>query len=205
VASVGNAAAAGVTAAVSTTLQTTTGNAAATGVSALLATSVQTTTGNAAAVGITALLPVSVQTATGDASALGVTAAVSTTVGVTISCTVGGAAAAGVSALLNVSLQTSVGNATALGITALINTEAPPTKIGGDDAPRGGRYQVQVRNKVHLFDTDEEAQAFLKSLSKKAKKVATAKPLDRGYVQMMDAITAGFDDEQDIEEILMLL
>ena len=93
----------------------------------------------------------------------------------------------------------------ALGVTALINTQKPLTKIGGDDAPRGGRYQVKVRNKLHLFDTDDEAQVFLRSLSKKAKKVATAKPLDPAYVQMMDAITADFDDEQDLEEILMLL
>lgn len=91
------------------------------------------------------------------------------------------------------------------GLPVAVNTETPPTKIGGDDAPRAGRYQVQVRNKVHLFDTDEQAQAFMRSLSKKAKKAAVSTTLDPAYVQMMDAITADFDDEQDLEEILMLL
>lgn len=75
---------------------------------------------------------------------------------------------------------------------------------GGDDAPRRGRYQVQVRNKLHLFDTDEEAQAFIASLRKKAKKAAV-KTLEPAYVEMMSAITDGFDDEQEIEELLMLL
>ena len=84
-------------------------------------------------------------------------------------------------------------------------TPTQPTKQGGDDAPRRGRYQVQVRSKLHLFDTDAEALAFLASLSRKAKKAAIKKPLEPAYVQMMSAITDGFDDEQEIEELLMLL
>lgn len=82
-------------------------------------------------------------------------------------------------------------------------------KRGGDDAPRRGRFQVQVRNKLYVFDTDDEAVAFMRSLPKKAKKVAKAvapsKPLEPAYVQMMSAITDGFDEEQDIEDLLMLL
>jgi hypothetical protein len=82
-----------------------------------------------------------------------------------------------------------------------------PVKVGGDDAPHGykKRYQVQVKDKVHLFESDQEAVAYLNSLKKKVQKRAVVKQIDPAYTAMMQAILEADLDEQDIEDILMLL
>jgi hypothetical protein len=83
--------------------------------------------------------------------------------------------------------------------------------VGGDDTPPTykQRFQVQVKNKVHLFDTDQEAQAFMQTLKKpaKVKKVAhqASTEVDRAYQLMMANIAAQLSDEEDLEDILMLL
>jgi len=119
---VGNASAAGVTAAVNASIAATVGNATAAGVTANVNATIQTTTGNAVAAGVAANVNTTIQTTTGNATAAGVTATISSGGNVTITCSVGNAAASGTAALLNTSIVCSIGNAGAAGVTALIQS-----------------------------------------------------------------------------------
>ncbi len=105
-----------------TTITCTVGNAAAAGVTANVNTSIVCTVGNANAAGVTANLNIAIPAAVGNASAAGITATISAGGNVTITCTVGNADAAGPSALISTTVQCSVGNAVAAGITALIQS-----------------------------------------------------------------------------------
>lgn len=119
---VGNASAAGTTAAINATISATVGNATAAGVTANVNATIQTATGNAVAAGVVANLNATIQTTTGDATAAGITATINEGGNVTITCTVGNGAAAGVNALLSSTVQCSVGNAGSAGVTALIQS-----------------------------------------------------------------------------------
>lgn len=119
---VGNASAAGVTAAVNASIAATVGNATAAGVTANVNAAIQTSTGDAVASGVAANVNTTIQTTTGNATAAGVTATISSGGNVTITCSVGNAAASGTAALLNTSIVCSIGNAGAAGVTALIQS-----------------------------------------------------------------------------------
>lgn len=64
-------------------------------------------------------------------------------------------------------------------------------KAGGDDVPRRRRFEVQVKNVIHAFDTDQEAQAFLANVQ------ASADAMQAAIRKAME-----MDDE---DAILMLL
>lgn len=126
----GNAAAAGVTAAIAQaiTINAGVGDATAAGTTAAVtqAITINATVGDAAASGTTATIAqaITINTTAGNAAAAAATAVIELGSNITIDCTVANAVSAGVAAqiLQDIVIGASVGNASAAGITASITT-----------------------------------------------------------------------------------
>jgi hypothetical protein len=119
--SVGEAAAAGVSAQVSASLVTAVGAATAASVSARVSATLATAIGASTAAGVSAQVSATLVTAVAAASATGASASISTAGSTVITCAVGAAAAAGVSAQVSATLVTAVAAATATGVSASIS------------------------------------------------------------------------------------
>jgi hypothetical protein len=120
---VGNANAAGVTAAFASSMTASVGNANGAGVTAAFASSLAATVGNANGAGVNAAFASSMLATVGNANGAGVTAAFASS----LAATIGNANAAGVTAAFASSMAASVGNANAAGVTATITLTAPNT------------------------------------------------------------------------------
>jgi len=84
--------------------------------------------------------------------------------------------------------------------------------LGGDDAPpyRKHNYLVRYKGKNHIFDTDAEATAFLKKIESAQEVVAKPVKLPKVVKQPIKVAVKKiaepeWDDESDIEDLLMLM
>ena len=67
-------------------------------------------------------------------------------------------------------------------------------KTGGDDAFRHGRFQVEVKDKIHSFDYDYEAQEFIQRLQDKAKQTIKDKK-KKALVKSLKVVEIQFEPE----------